>query len=327
MRSTTPARTEWQPNVTRLLRVADGAALACTYIGASDDTRTGRLAIIVQFDGESTTATVDAQDVIAILDDPLAVSPAAADPFAGIRPHIPIPHAPGQTSAPYDYPNPDAWYPVIYYFAGTVEPYDGPAWLVEPYPAARADGTDGQDPIDSAGVAVLRGAAAPTPHGPDPLGDWTITGRAPRNESAYDVHVTTPGDLMAAWCEAWAIATALNNGTATALGLEAGDVEVLLAAERGALIGDSRYVGTINELRWLAIGAWLNRTVRVPATQTERLRTKLAAIEASTTQTRHPRMATFPADAPCWVETRYGLSRSGKRILAEMRASLAGAPG
>lgn len=242
------------------------------------------------------------------------------DPFAGIADRIPTRYAPGDTMTPYHYPDENAWHAVIYYFAGEVEAGEGRIWLVEPYPAARADGTDGLDPVDSAGVAVLRGTAAPHPRGADPDGDWVIPGKALRENYAYDVHIGNQRDLMAAWCEAWAIATALNNGVVDAFGLKPNDIDVLLAAERvGDLLGDSRFAGTINELRWRPVGDRFSGE-RVPAAQAKRLRNGLRAIEAVTTREVSPDYGRelSTAGRP-WTETTYGLTRAGAEMLDSIR--------
>ena len=326
------APTSWQPNVTRVQYTGDEERATGTFVGNSDPgpgrgRMRGWLGVLIRFDGEDTPVDVDPADCVVLDNDAPFTAPAVTpDPFAGIRTHLPDGHAPGTTRAPYVYPDPDAWYPVIYYPAGVVDNGEGPVWLVEPYPAARADGSDSQDPIDvtgGAGVAVVRGQAAPTPmNGADRLGDWMVAGRAPRTDCTYDAYVSTQPDLMAAWCEAWALAAALNDGTVARLGLEADDVEVLLAAERGALIGDSRFSGTINELRWMPIGGWPDRAERVPPVRVYQLRTYRAAIEAGIVRTRHPRLRTFPADAAPWTETTYRLTPTGKQALAAIRGHL-----
>lgn len=170
--------------------------------------------------------------------------PARRSAFADIP--VPTRYAPGHTPVPYQLytGDPDTWVPVIYY--PLVD--DRKVWLVEPYPAGRADGTDGLDPITEAGVAVLRGAAAPRPRVlGDPDGDWLVPGLAKAAEAAYDVHVTDRTDLMAAWCQAHAIATALNNGTVALFGLEPNDLDVLFAAAGIDLIRDTSKVGLDRE--------------------------------------------------------------------------------
>ncbi len=253
-----------------------------------------------------------------------------SDPFAAIRDRLPTRYAPGaagedgQPGRPYDFPDdPTVWVPLIYYPAGEVVKGEGPIWLVEPYPAERADGTDGQDPVTSADVTVVRHHARPRPRGADPDGDWIVPEHTLNRDTGYDAYVTNQPDLLAAWCEAYAIAIALNNGLVDALGLKPEDVDVLLAAERGDLTGDSRFTGTINEMRWRRIGGkGADEEVRVGARQARRLRGSLAAIEAGDTREGgvpgRPDLST--AGLP-WTETTYRLTRAGATMLAEIRRS------
>lgn len=246
------------------------------------------------------------------------------DPFAGIRDSVPTRYAPGETPTPYDFPrDPNAWVPVIYFPAGEVVKGEGKIWLVEPYPAGRADGTDGLDPVDSAGVAVVRGGARPHPRGEDPLGDWIIPEKSLVRDTAYDVYVTNQRDLMAAWCEAYAIAVALNNGLVKRLGLHPEDIEVLLATERGALIGDSRFAGTINELRWFPIGDQIGSKRRIGARQAKRLRSS-RLIEAAASAERRPSRPELSTSGLPWTETTYRLTRAATTMLAEIRGQYDG---
>lgn len=249
------------------------------------------------------------------------------DPFAAVRDRVPTRYAPGWNPVPYDYPNRNAWYPVIYYPLNHPDG-DGPIWLVEPFPAERADGTDGMDPIDGegvVGVAVLRGTAAPIRMcETDALGDHVLRGRTPRGECAYDVAVTTHRDLMAAWCEAYAIAAALNSGLVKRLGLKPEDIDVLLAAERGDLVGDSRFAGTVNELRWTEIGAEFRAPHRVPVRQATRLRSRPILIEAGTTRTVEP-LNPDTANHMNWIVTTYQLTRPAQTMLSEIRRQYTGA--
>jgi hypothetical protein len=180
------------------------------------------------------------------------------DPFAAIRANLPTRYAPGATGRPYDYPG-DAgtWYPVLYYPAGVVDPAEGPIWLVEPYPAERVDAAGGcdpidvvtvDDPIDSAGITVVRRDAAPRPRGERLDGDWILPQTARPRNVAYDVHVTNQADALAAWVDAYAIAAALNNNVPYDHGLEPQDIAVLLAAERRALTGPALGHGVYHEV-------------------------------------------------------------------------------
>lgn len=259
-------------------------------------------------------------------------TPTRTDQFAGIRPRVPTRYAPGDTCEPYvGYADKTCWHPVIYYPVGEVVKGEGPIWLVEPYPAIRADGTDGQDRIDGyggAGVAVVSCDSTPVPRGADPTGDWIIPKRSKVADCGYDVYVTEHPDLMAAWCEAYAIAAALNAGVVTGLGLHPEDVEVLLAAERGELTGDSRFAGTINELRWTAIvqGERVrSETRRVPPRQAKRLRAGLAAVEAGVVERKQPaRAGELSTAGTSWERTTYRLTRDGAAMLDEIRRTYDG---
>jgi hypothetical protein len=249
-------------------------------------------------------------------------TPVKHDPFAAITPHLPARYAPGHELEAYPYPaeeppSTDTWYPVIYYPAGGVEAGEGPIWLVEPFPAARADGADGQEPIEKAGVAVLCRDAAPRPLGDDLDGDWVIPSNSLAADCAYGVYVRDQRELMAAWCEAYAIATALNNGTADRLGVSLEDVEVLLAAERGALVGDSRFAGTGNELRWTPVDTTGDRVEprRVPRDQAGRLRNSADPMLEPAVVTENP----ADADSSGHVETAYVVTRRARAALEVIR--------
>lgn len=230
------------------------------------------------------------------------------------------PVAPGDTNTPYDFPGPDRWAAVIYYPVGEVEPGEGKLWLVEPFPAARADTSDGLD-FDYMGepsVAVLRGDAAPRPRGESRDGDWIVPGKALAKNCVYDVRVVDQADLLVRWTEAYAIAAALNTGVK---GIKPEDVEVLLAAEDGRLTGDSRFAGTINELRWKPRGTDIGSGERVPVRQARRLRQQLHLIEARKTQDCQPKLKGKFSSSGCdWVETTYGLTIAGHQLLAEIRS-------
>lgn len=261
---------------------------------------------------------------------------ATPDLFAGVRSLVPTRYAPGDTAAPYPYPKSgedwyvNTWYPVIYYPVGEVEPGEGQIWLVEPYPAARADGTDGQDPIDDqggAGIAVVCRDSVPVPRGTDEDGDWIIPQHSKISDCAYDVYVDNHADLMAAWCEAYAIAAALNSGLVKALNLKPEDLDVLLAAERGALFGDSRFLNTINELSWtqLAQGEHERREPRrVPVRQAKRLRNSLAAVEVASAERQQPARPEFSSGGAPWTQFTYKLTRAGATMLAEIRRAYDG---
>lgn len=289
---------EWSPTLTRVRYTAAGelSGRAGTFVRNSypltGKPARGWLGVLVRFDGERDLVDVDPYDLTVICE---------RDPFAAIGHKLPTRYAPGATGTPYDYPG-DAgtWYPVIYYSAGTVEEDEGPIWLVEPYPAERADGTDGLDPIDSAGVAVLRCDAAPRPRGTDPDGDWVTPGRALARDCAYDAYVTNQRDLLAAWVEAYAIAAALNNDVAGALHLDPEDIEVLLAAERRDLI-DAINAGP----NWRGVGAKDTEVHRVPVDQFSQLRGGYPAMIAAVRITA--------------ADTLYGLTGDGAAALARIR--------
>lgn len=246
------------------------------------------------------------------------------DQFAGIRPHVPTGSAPGTTDEQYPgYSDQDRWHPVIYYPVVEVAGDRRRSWLVEPYPADRAV-RGALSLANGVGVAVLTGSSAPQRHvDADLPGDvaWRIFPNASSAaESAYEVLVDNPADLLAAWCEAYAIATALNNGLVKALKLKPADIQVLLAAERGALTGDSRFVGTTNELRWQPISQGeRDEPDRVGARQARRLRTSLAVIEVADTRKHAPDRAEFSSSGTGWTESIYRLTRAGARMLDEIR--------
>lgn len=247
------------------------------------------------------------------------------NPFAAMADQLPTRYAPGHTRSPYHYPDPNSWYPVIYY---PVVDGDEKLWLVEPYPAGRADATHGLAPVEDDGgafVAVVRRSAAPRPRVPGQRdGDWVIPGRAPGADSAYDMPAPDQKQLLAAWCEAHAVAAALNSGLVTALGLKHDDVEVLLAAERGVLVGDSRFAGTGRELGWTNPQDSHTRQT-VGARQAKRLRTTVGAIEAGTVRDCKPARTEFSSAGVSFTETTYRLTRAGAGILAEIRAQYDGA--
>lgn len=233
--------------------------------------------------------------------------------------------APGHPETAYDYPDPNRWYPVIYYPAGDF-PGEGHLRLVEPFPAARADGSDGCDPIEADGgasVAVVCQDAAPVPRGGrarDVDGDWILPGRALRESCAYDVRVEMQSDLLRVWREAYAIAAALNTGLVevTGIDLRAEDIEVLLAAERGLLTGDSRFTDTIHEMRFST--PWnSHHEERLPARQRRRIRDRLALIEAADTQRREPGRPELSTSGTAYTETTYRLTAAGYAVLAAIR--------
>jgi hypothetical protein len=308
-RKARPAPDDWKPGLTRVKHTDNEHG---TYVGPSLPLPQVKphswLGVLVQFDGSPDHVDVDPADLTVIH---------LRDPFAAIANQLPTRYAPGDTAAPYHFPAENVWNPVIYYAAGEVVKGEGPIWLVEPYPAARADGTDGLDPVDGAGVAVLCGAAAPRPRTADRDGDWIIPGKGLIEHAAYDVYVGNQRDLLAAWMEAWAIAAALNGNMHRGLGLQPVDIEVLLAAERRALIGDSRFVGTVNELRWTEIGDDFHRPRRVPVEQVARLRGgQEPLIEACAVVDKRPEL---PMVGPGWQETTYQLTRVGVETLLVIR--------
>ncbi|MER5608314.1 hypothetical protein AB0F93_03660 [Micromonospora tulbaghiae] len=227
------------------------------------------------------------------------------------------PKAPGDTDTPYKFPPATQWAPVIYYSVGEVKPGEGPIWLVEPYPAARADGSDGLDfdYMGESSVAVLRGAAAPRPRATRD-GEWIVPGKAEARDCAYDERAVNQADLFTRWVEAYAIAAALNAGVS---GIKPEDVEVLLAAEATRLTGDSRFAGTINELRWK--GRTGTRSTRVPVRQARRLRDELRLIEVRSTERREPRRkGEFSSAGQDYTISTFGLTIAGHQMLAEIRA-------
>lgn len=317
------APADWKPGRTR---VRDEDGLTGTFVGNSEPapgTRgRGWLGVLVRFDNDpDTPLDVDPAD-LAVLD---------GHPFTGIAPHVPTRYAPGHSyDAPYPYTGQDRWFPVIYNPAHADA--DEKIWLVEPFPAAFADGTDGYGDISEEGgrgVAVLCGSAAPVPRGSDPDGDWIISFNAPSSECAYDVFVTTNKQLMAAWCEAYAIATALNNKTAAKLSVRPEDIEVLLAAERGDLVGDSRFAGKRGELRWKPINTTGQRVepTWLGARQARRLRgdQRFAMIQPYVTTEGIPsREGSLSTAGRRWTNTVYGLTVHGRQYLAEIRAQYDG---
>lgn len=235
---------------------------------------------------------------------------------------------PGYPETAYHYPDRNAWYPVIYYPAGEVVAGEGPIHLVEPFPAARADGSDGCDPIENDGgacVAVVRHAAAPIPRGGrdrNTDGDWIVPERAPREDCVYDTRVATQAELLPAWREAYAIAATLNTGLPKVTGLELQpvDIDVLLAAERGLLEGDSRFAGTINELRWKTPWHQIGSGERVPTRQRRRLRDQLALIEPGDEEKEHkPARPERSTSSLPWTTTTYRLTDAGRAALEAIR--------
>lgn len=331
------APADWAPGVTR---VRDEDGNTGTFVGnsqplgaarASDCSRTGNgrrgwLGVLVRFDVDpDTQLDVDPAD-LAVLD---------GHPFTGITPLLPTRYAPGFDHDPYPYPLGDycvdVWYPVIYQPVGEVIAGEGKLWLVEPFPAARADGTDGCDPIEDdggRGVAVVCRDSVPRPRGTDRDGDWIMPAKSLKSDCAYDVSVRTGKQLMAAWSEAHAIATALNNGTAERLGVHPEDIEVLLAAERGALRADSRFAGRKGEMRWTPINTMDERVDQewVPTRQAKRLRAAPdALVQPHVATTQHPRLEgkLSTAGAP-WTDTLYGLTALGRTKLQEIRGQYDG---
>lgn len=309
------APTDWVPGRTR---VRDEDGRIGTYVGNSEplpDVKPhGWLGVLIRFTGDDEPLDVDPADLTTV-----------TDPFSGIGPWVPGRYAPGHTYEPWPYqPHSSRWQPVIYY------PQDGTPWLLaEPFPAARADGTDQFDQDEApiaAYVSVLRGGDVPRPYAGDPDDDWAIPGIV-RPAGAYDVYVTNQRDLMHAWCEAYALATALNNGTMHTLGLQITDAEILLAAERGDLYGDSRFAGTIHEVRWSQIGQRTRaRDIRVPARRVRRLRDDpKPLIEPWVTRKSRPTREGGAAPAGTeWIETRYGLTSHGAAALTLIRSQYDG---
>ncbi len=245
------------------------------------------------------------------------------DPFAHLYDRLPSRYAPGFTPVPYLYDRfadtTDLWCPVIYYPAGEIVAGQGKVGLVEPFPAGRADGTDGLDPVDEhngAGVAVLRGDALPKPVDGDLEGDgdWTIPGRSPARLCAYDAWVTDQKHLMAAWCEAYAVASALNNGTVASMLLNAADVEPLLAASRRELIGDTQLAGLDRELFYLPPGGQPGDERPLTAGHADRLRQDLI--------TPIPDGARLAGES--WMHVSYELTPAGADIVAAIRAQYEG---
>jgi hypothetical protein len=298
-----PAPPSWLPGRTRVRHVDNGSELAGvhgTYLRNAyplpgiDPTHD--LGVIVRFDRRPNLADVDPRNLIVTC---------RKDPFAAIASRLPTQYAPGATGRAYDYApfeDPDAapiWYPVIYTPAGIQD--EGPVWLVEPYPAERADGADGLDPIDSAGVAVVCGDAEPQPRVDGEYdGDWIIPEKTLDRQTAYDANVTNQRDLLAAWVEAYAIACALNAGIVDRAGIGPEDIDVLLAAERGDLVEKCGKGAS-----WRQIGVPAGEDpVTVPADRLEWLRGTvelIAAVRAGSAQ------------------TRYGLTGQGTALLEQIR--------
>lgn len=318
---------DWTPGVTRVRDLTDGDT--GTFVGNSQPIPGGKgrgwLGVLVRFDDDPDTPL----DV-----DPANLAVLDGGPFAGITPLLPTRYAPGFNHDPYPYPigcyYVNVWYPVIYQPVGEVIPGEGELWLVEPFAACRADGTDGNDPIDDdggRGVAVVTGASLPRPRGNDPDGDWVMPAKSLESDCAYEVAVRTGKELMAAWCEAHAIATALNNGTVTRLNLRREDIEVLLAAERGALHGDSRFAGRKGEMRWAPINSDLHAQEQwVPTRQARHLRTAPDALLMPYVATeKRPRLEGKLSTAGAqWTDTLYGLTALGRNKLQAIRGQYDG---
>lgn len=322
---------EWRPGATRVRYLAadeDQGRLG-TFVRNSQPlpgvTPAGWLGVLIRFDGDRNLVDVDPAGLEVVC---------LHDPFAAVRPTLPTRYAPGAAGVPYDYPNLYDWHPVIYYPAGTVIESEGPIWLVEPYPAERADGTDGCDPVTSAGVAVLSRAAAPRPRGityhayrgmtlaerRDCDGDWIIPGSAPERLTAYDAYVTNQADLLAAWVEAYAIAATLNTTSGTCTSLHAEDVEVLLAAERHALIIRRGVAGAIYQ----SIGAEPDEWRSVPEPQLDRLCGGVGALlevgkatYTGSVPTAEQRLA--GAAMPQWQAANYFLTAAGRDTVKMIR--------
>jgi hypothetical protein len=238
------APADWLMGLTRVLCNADGRhgtfVRNSQPLPGTDPSRW--LGVLVRFDGERDLVDVDPADLTVTC---------LRDPFAAISASLPTRYAPGATGRPYDYLGPAlTWFPVIYYPDGDSSDDEGPIWLVEPYPAERADGTDRLDPIISAGITVVRGDAAPRPRHADPDGDWILPATSPAGDVAYEVHVTNQRDALAAWIEAWAIAAALNDDRLLyQIGLDIPqDIPVLLAAERRVLTWNPPGPGLYREI-------------------------------------------------------------------------------
>jgi hypothetical protein len=314
----------WWPGITRVRHLNGNTG---TFVADSEDvpgnaTARGRHGALVRFDNETSPVNVV---------DPADLAVITADPFTGIAPHVPTRYAPGHSAEHYPYPKAgpydvDYWYPVIYY------PGDHPGSTVrrvEPWPAARADNTDELPELadNGIGVTVVCRDAIPTPTSADLTADWTITARPLVSDVAYDVFVLGQRQLMAAWCEAHAISCALNNRTCDRLGVALDDIEVLLAAERGALVGDSRMAGKKGELRWKPLNTVGRVDERwVTGAQTRRLRDhRIPFIRpVGTRQCQPARAGSFSSAGAPWTETLYGLTPDGEKALAAIRAQYDG---
>lgn len=309
---------DWRPGLTRVEHIPDGSFLdgrLGTFMRNSEPlpgvTPRGWLGVLIRFDGRDELVDVDPEHLKMVC---------LRDPFAAVRAALPTRYAPGATGRPYDYPSvdPATWHPVIYYAAGTVIPAEGDIWLVEPYPAERADGSDGCDPVTAAGVTVVRGVSAPRPRHMTYQtyrrlglaerracdGDWIIPGRYTSAMCAYDVHVDNPADLLAAWCEAWAVAAALNGKEARRWRVAEDDVQVLLAAERRALRADSRRTAG-----WFEVIGEPGETVTVSRYQLESLLRGTSPLIEPALVNDHGR----------WQETLYAVAPAGAEVLRAVR--------
>jgi len=233
----------------------------------------------------------------------------------------PAAHSPAETA--YNYPDKNRWYPVLYYAVGEVVAGEGPIHLVEPFPTARVDGSDGLAPIEEEGgacVAVVCQDAAPRPRGSEADGDWILPGKALRESCAYDARVQNQAELTDAWREASAIAATLNTGLedVTGVDLRAEDIEVLLAAERGLLTGDSRFPDTINEMRFTKPGD-SHHAERLSGPQRRRVRDRLGLVEAGQTRPRQAGRPELSTGGTGWTETVYQLTAAGYMVLAAIR--------
>jgi hypothetical protein len=227
------APTGWKMGLTRVVHT-DGRH--GTFVRNShplpEHSPAGWLGVLVRFDGGRDLADVDPADLTVTC---------LRDPFAAIAASLPTRYAPGATLRPHDYPGPALiWYPVLSY----------PNSVVESFPAQRVEGFNWVKPSIDACISVRRGDAAPRPRSTDWADDWTVAQFVSDQDTAYNVHVTSQRDALAAWMEAWAIAAALNNNVLYQTGIEVEDIEVLLAAERRALSGPA-----LRDATYLPVGA------------------------------------------------------------------------